>query len=69
MVCINIKWYVRSQNGMFIHNIMVCIRNKMVCPTYKNDMYTYKMVCMDEWYGCLVPMFSFCGLLVNILDK
>ena len=41
----------------------------MVCPTYKNDMYTYKMVCMDEWYGCLVPMFSFCGRLVNILDK
>ena len=46
MVCIHIKWYVRSQNGMFIHNIMVCIHTKIVCIHIKwsyvyiqNDMY------------------------------
>ena len=66
MVCIHIKWYVHAHK-------MVCLYIIYGMYGEQNDMYTYvytyKMVCTDEWYGCLVPMFSFCGRLVNFLNK
>jgi hypothetical protein len=69
MVCIHIKWYVHAHKMVCLYIIYGMYGEQNCMYTIQNGMYTYKIVCTDESSRPVVPMFSFCGRLVNFLNK